>query len=113
MHFITCIDRLSVLYSFHIFRPCGRRRRSNTVNLWGGSLTFPALCGESFATAHPAGPPYPAPTLDIAISQTVCANQSASGLWPVKSVAFFELKTFDAAKQPIVSMRIRFGYYGN
>ena len=29
------------------------------------------------------------------------------------SVAFFELKTFDAAKQPIVSIRFRFGYYGN
>ena len=37
-------------------------------------------------------------------------TQSASG-WPVKSVAFWELKTFDAAKQPIVSMRFRFGYY--
>lgn len=59
--------------------------RSNTVNLWGGSLTFPALCGEDFATAHPAGAPAPAPTLNIAFAQTLCVNQSASGLWPVKS----------------------------
>ena len=50
------------------------RAHSNTVNLWGGSLTFPALCGDRFAAAHPAGP-YPAPTLDIAFAQTVCANQ--------------------------------------
>lgn len=81
----------------------------NTVNLWGGSLTFPVLCGDDFATAHPAGP-YPTPMLNIAFSQTVCANQSASG-WPVKSVAFWELKTFDAAEMPVVSMRFRFGYY--
>jgi hypothetical protein len=51
-----------------------RPTHSNTVNLWGGSLTFPVLCGNQFATAHPAGP-YPTPMLNIAFSQTVCANQ--------------------------------------
>ena len=94
---------------------CAHRRlecllHSNTVNLWGGSLTFPALCGGEFENAHPKTvyPNKRGPSLQIPISQTVCVNQSAT--WLPKTSAWFELKTFDVAKQPVVSMTFRFDY---